>query len=142
MPFDKILTDAFERYGLLGLVVAASSILVVLGTVFVLKRSGFTAFGDKSKLVDDAKIDGVARDVKDIKETLGDQISRVERRVTAVERDVQDRPTKTEIHNLQLALARMEGRFDLTESAVRATGASVTRMEDFLLRISERDRAK
>ncbi|EAU40177.1 hypothetical protein FP2506_11492 [Fulvimarina pelagi HTCC2506] len=118
----------------MGLVVAGLVITVVLGVVFILKWTGFTAFGDRSKLVDAKAIVKVSEGV----DAIATDLKNLDRRVAAVEKDVGDRATRQEVHDLQLSIARMEGRFDLMEASMKAIGGSVTRMEDFLLRISER----
>ena len=111
---------------------AVAVIVILLGVIG--KMFGFTAIGDKSKLVDDTKIDKLNNGM----EAIGARLETIERRITTVEHDVEARPTRQEIHALDLSMAKLDGRMGVFEAEIKAVRATVNRIDDFLLAISER----
>lgn len=111
----------------------AAGIVAVLAIMFVgLKWSGvgFT-IGSRTTLVDDGKFDAVAAGVQGI----ADKIESVERRVTAVEQDVETRATREEVHEIKLAIAESKGQMAVLGEIGRQTRSSVERIEGYMLEI-------
>lgn len=63
------------------------------------------------------------------------QLDTFDRRIGRIEHDLESRPTSAQMHKLELALTRMDGRIDGLDRTANATNASVNRMEDFLYKI-------
>lgn len=134
---DALWKYLFDNTPALGAAVAA--IAIILGFVvfpFLIKALGLV-IGDKSKLVGKEEIKPMAGGVDDIK----DQLTGVEERLAALEsgferrlaelaHEVKNRPTREEIHRLELSFTRMEGRFESLDNTSRANSASLTRIED------------
>ena len=120
---EQTLQQLAENAGPIGAVVAA----VALGLATIIKAMGWTAFGDKSKIVATQKL-----------QKIDGALQSIDRRVGSIETDLQGRPTRKEMHDLELAFTRMQGRFEAVEQNTRATNAAVARIEDHMIRVSER----
>ncbi|WP_147440315.1 hypothetical protein [Notoacmeibacter ruber] len=119
--------------------VAAGIAVVLLILFFGLKWSGaFAMIGSGKSVIDNERLDQLATGIENIGERLGS----IEGRVAHVERGLDDRVRRSEVHDLDIALARMEGRLDMMAAASQATGASVTRIEDYLLQLSQNAKNK
>ena len=64
------------------------------------------------------------------------QLDTFDRRIGKIENDLASRPTSEQMHKLELALTRMDGRIDGLDRTANATNASVNRMEEFLYNIA------
>ena len=108
----------------------AAIVCVIVVMFFGLKWTGvgFT-IGSKKTLVDDDKMDGVAAGITHI----GDRLDEIDKRVTAVERDIDQRPTKDDFFEVKLALARYEGEMKVIKEVGKQTNATVERIENFML---------
>lgn len=133
MGLETLLTEALKQGGIAGLVVAAT--VLVVGTF--MRTRGFALVGDKSRLVDSEQLDEVAQGVS----AMASKFDGLEARVTAVERGLGECATRDEVHDLELAMTRLDGRLDTMFATSKATNASVTRIEDFLIRMSERSKS-
>ena len=123
----EALHPLLEQAGPIGGVVAA----VAIGLAGLIKAMGWTAFGDKSKVVAGQKLERIDASLGEIKQRVG-----------AIETDLKGRPTRQELHDLELSFTRMEGRFQAVEQTVRATNSAVGRIEDHMIRVSERVASK
>ena len=128
MSYDKILSGAFEQGGVLALIAAGLVIAIVLGLVLVLKLTGFTAIGDKSKLVDNEKVDGVVKGISDIRSNL----ETLDKRMTHIESEIESRVTRDEIHELERAFLKLEGRLLVMEQIGNQTNHAVSRIEGYM----------
>jgi hypothetical protein len=103
-------------------------------SIFLLfKKMGWTGFGDKSKMVSSTRLDAIDRRLGGIE----GHIQGVEQRLTSVERDLEDRPTRNEMHEIQKTLVRIEERDKGRDERIKAMGAGVSRIEGFLLDLAK-----
>lgn len=127
---EQLLALAFEYAP----AVAAGVVLSVFVMTAVFKALGYTAIGDKAKLVDGNKIATVTSGVDAVRTQLGD----IEKRLGAVEQDLQNRPTKDDQHRLELAFTRLEGEVRSSGMTIQATANAVSRIEDFMYQAAAR----
>lgn len=132
MELEALITMLVEKGGVPGAI-----LLTLLGfglSVFLIfKRMGWTGFGDKSKMVSSRRLDVIDDRLGGIE----GHIQGVEQRLTRVERDLEDRPTRHELHEIQKTLVRIEERDKGRDDRMKAIGAGVSRVEDFLLNIAK-----
>lgn len=69
---------------------------------------------------------------------LSSRVALVDQRIADVERDIQHLPTRAEIHEFELGLTRLDGRFVSMENQSKATARAVARIEDFMIDASKR----
>ncbi|WP_182085207.1 hypothetical protein [Aureimonas sp. ME7] len=125
MGFEKYIGELIATGG----PIAAGIGIVLLVLIFGLKKAGVSAvFGDRKTLVDDEKLTAVQSTVDKIDE----KIETVARRVSAVERDIEQRATREEVHEIKIALARHEGRMAVIEQIGKATNSAVERIETYM----------
>lgn len=55
-----------------------------------------------------------------------------DRRIQKVEDELAHLPSKTEVHDIKLAIARLEGHFGKLEASAAATERTVRRIDDYL----------
>lgn len=123
MGSEDFLIDLALQGGPIGIVVAVA----VLGIGYFLRGKVATIFSDKSKIVATGEL-----------KEIGQRLDQIDSRVQEVERDVQNRPTRDEFHQLQLQLTKMGGRIELSNSSITVIRSAVTRIEDFMLNYSDR----
>lgn len=125
MGIEKLFTELIQTGGPI-----AAAIGVVLLVLFVgLKFTGVTAvFGERKTVVDDGKLSAVTTGIGRIESKL----ETVEQRIAVVERDVEARATRSEVHDIQLALAKFEGRMDLLAQIGKETNATVERIDGYM----------
>lgn len=105
----------------------AVAIVIVVGGFWLKKYGAVAIMAPDKKVVSEASIAAVH-----------DRLGGIEDRLVKVESDVKDSATRTELHELELAMTRFEGRMIGIEMTSRATAAGVTRIEDFMFAASER----
>lgn len=88
-----------------------------------LKGLGFSPFGDKSK---------PAEKLAAVTDATHTQLGEIERRLGAVEQDLQNRPTKDDQHRLELAFTRLEGQVMKSGATIQATANAIARIEDYM----------
>lgn len=131
-PFVKILVDYSPA-------LAGGVVATILVTVTLLKALGVTAqIGDKAALVPDSRMTDLATGVDDIKEKL----STIEGRVREVEHELSNRPTREEIHRLELSFTRLEGRLESQAATIQSTANAIGRIEDYMYTAAATARAK
>ena len=134
MGFEKFAFDLISGASPIFIGICAVILALFLG----LKYAGVgVAFGNQKKLVDDGQLAKVAKGV----ETIGGKLETVEQRLATVEHDLDQRATRTEVHEIQLALARYEGRMSVIEQVGKATNASVERIEGYMFEYGVRANA-
>ena len=131
-PADPLMKEMLDLAGELVKTAgpAVAAIVVVLIVLIVgLKWSGVLAtVGSKKTLIDDGQISAVTQGIASIAEKADGS----EARISHVEIDVQHRATREEMHKLELAFTRMEGRFESIDQRTAATAHGVQRIESFM----------
>lgn len=107
---------------------AVGAIIAVFAMGFVMKAMGYSAIGDKSKVVETTEVGATRSGVESVLDQLGD----VEKRLAAVEQDLQNRPTKDDQHRLELAFTRLEGTVLQSAATGQATANAISRIEDYM----------
>ncbi|MBZ9678911.1 DUF2730 family protein [Mesorhizobium sp. ES1-1] len=97
---------------------AAGVALTLLVIVAILKLFGFTGIADKSKLVNEGKLNA--------------SLSAIEKRLATVENDITNRPTREEMHRLELSFTRLEGEVRSQGMTIQSTAAAIGRIEDYM----------
>ncbi len=116
----KLITDYSPALGV-------GVFLTIVVIVLLSKFFGITVIVDKAKVVgDDRKITAVSGGVEKIKEQLSD----IGKRLGEVEKEVSNRATRGEVHQLELAFTRLEGRIDAVSMTIQANTNSLTRIEE------------
>lgn len=113
-PYVKIVTDFSPG-------LAAGVIIVIVTVVVLLRLLGFSGIGER-KMADAQK--SVSIGVADIKDILDG----IETRLGKVEAEGKER--SAEVHRLELAMTRQEGRMETGWMKVEAMYNSLTRIED------------
>ena len=78
-------------------------------------------------------------DLSGIKNELGKlntKVSGIDTRLREVERDLEDRPTRAEFHQMDKILARYDERLNGIEKTTKATNHGVQRLEEFMIQAS------
>ena len=107
--------------------VGATAALLLLIFYGLARAKGWTGFGDKSKMVETSAVEKIDR-----------RLGTIEKRLTDVEQDLHQRPTRQEIHELEKALARQDERIKSVDRTVTATNAAVSRIESFLIDLARK----
>lgn len=121
---DQMMTLALEQAPAVG----AGVIFTVFALGAIFKALGFSVIGDKAQVVDSTKMKSVSIGVDVVREQLGE----IEKRLGAVEHDLQNRPTKDDHHRLELAFTRLEGEVRSSAMTMQATANAVSRIEDYM----------
>lgn len=124
---ESILTALLNKGGPLGLMVAFIFIVMTVGVY--LRQKGIVSIGDKTKVV-----------AKDRLASIDTRLGGIERRVTSVESDLKNRPTRREVHDLDIAVTKLDGRLQGLEKVTNSTNHSVLRIEEHMLRNSRLSR--
>lgn len=125
---ENYLLPVLEEGGPLGAVV----VLVVLGVGFYLRQKGWLT-GDGTKVVSTSQLSDLSTKVDELTTEVGG----LGRRMDAVERDIEDLPTRAEIHRLEITHAEMQGQIRSLDKAIGATTAGVIRIENYLIELSK-----
>lgn len=70
---------------------------------------------------------------------IRNEMSELDTRLTAVEMHMRAMPTRDDLHALQLAQATLAEKMNALDRSLAATGAAVSRIEGFLLEVSQRN---
>jgi peptidoglycan hydrolase CwlO-like protein len=98
---------------LMGWLGGIAAMLTVINTIWILVNRGTAHFGDKLEKHDSKLADH-------------------DRRIQGVESDVKHLPAKSEINEVKLSMARMEGHIEKLEASVTTMERMVIRMDSFL----------
>lgn len=71
-------------------------------------------------------------------EDLSKEVANVNQRLTSVERDLRDLPTREEIHALNVAQTQFSERLIALDRTATTTSRAVTRIEDYMIQVSRR----
>lgn len=126
---DALMKLAFENAG----PVATGVVLAVFAMVMILKALGFTGVtGDREKLDNGTKL--MSEGVAGVKTQLED----IDKRLGAVESDLHNRPTKDDIHRLEISFTRLEGQVLSSAATIQATAVAIGRIEDYMYQAASR----
>lgn len=134
LSWQDVALEGVRIAGPVGVVIVALAALAY----FVMRRQGWAAFGDKDRMVSTARLDAIDGHLGKI----DGQLAAVQTRLSHVEGDLEDRPTRTDLHQLQVSMARQDERIIAIERTTTATNASVGRIEAFLLDMAKRNGGK
>jgi tetrahydromethanopterin S-methyltransferase subunit G len=70
----------------------------------------------------------------DAHKDLADKVDKVEERVAIVEAEMEHLPDREATHRLELALAKLEGRFDTIDERLKPVAAMADRFQNYMLR--------
>lgn len=122
---EKPLLDLLENGGVVGAIVVTTVVIVGM----FLRYKGFL-MPEVNKSVTGPEI-----------KALSSKIGQIDARLNDVERDIQHLPTRSEIHEIELSITRLEGRFENLDNTTKATSRAVSRIEDFMIDVSKRSKA-
>lgn len=126
---DQLLTQLLNTGGPLGIIAAVMIITTVVG--LWVRQKGILSVGENSKLVS-----------KDRLSSIDNQLGAIDSRLTSVESDLRNRPTREEIHALEIAVTKIDGRIDGVVSVTNATNHAVNRIEEYMLRSNHAAKGK
>lgn len=118
---DQLLTDLLNSDGPFGIVAAVMIVTTVVGLWF--RQKGMLSVGENSKLVS-----------KDRLSSIDNQLGAIDSRLTSVESDLRNRPTRDEIQALEIAVTKIDGRINGVVGVTNATNHAVNRIEEHMLR--------
>ncbi len=74
-----------------------------------------------------------ARAQEEVKK-VGEKIDKLEERISLVEAEMKHLPDRDSTHRLELAIAKLEGRFDAFDERLTPVTAMATRFQDYMLK--------
>lgn len=119
---EKYLLRLLEKGDLAGLVAVVA--VLVLG--FVLRQKNW--FAGPDKVVSNSALTGLSVKVGDL-----------DRRLAVVENDIEQLPTRSEIHELKIDNVRITEKMAGMDHTLQAANRAVQRIEDFMIAASKRD---
>lgn len=122
MGVETIILALVKDGSVAALVIAITIVLAIVFFGLFLRNRAVVSIGAKDKLVDNSQI-----------VSIQEQLGAIASKVNGLERDVHDRATKDEVHQIELSVTRMEGRIDAMATTVQATAHGVSRIEQFML---------
>ncbi|MEO0496909.1 MAG: DUF2730 family protein [Pseudomonadota bacterium] len=118
-----------EISAVIALLTKAGPVGVILGIVLLglmigvwLRQKGALALGDKTKIVE-----------RDELQSINQKLGTIDGRLSDVEHDLSNRPTRRELHEIEISMTRLEGEVTSVGRVTKSTNDAVVRMEDFLL---------
>ena len=117
---ESILLSLLEKGGPLGFMIAF--IVIMFGVGAFLRQKGLLPASGKTATVDLDRLSSI--DTK---------LGVVDRRLTDVEHDLRNRPTRRELHELDIAITKLDGRIDGIEKITTATNHMVWRIEQHFM---------
>lgn len=91
----------------------------------IISKPGAKAQADVTKLAE--KVDTSHRD-------LSAKVDKVEERIAVIEAEMEHLPDRDATHRLELAIVRLEGRFDAIDERLTPVSAMATRFQEYMLR--------
>lgn len=126
-----------EQAGPLG--AALGVVILAAGAVLAKVKGWFGKSASSSNSAPQTETKSDANDeVMTALRAINQKLGSFDQRIHDVELDLQSRPTSADIHRVELAIAIMRTSVEHVGQKIDATGAAVTRIEDFLLSLSKR----
>lgn len=114
-----------DNGGVLGLISAV--ILAIIG--MIIRAKGPALFGAGKALPDPTpRLARIDQEVGQISE----DVSEIAHRVEAIEADLKQRPTRTELHQVDKGITRLEGEFQGIKQMLHSTSSTVSSIDNFL----------
>ena len=120
---DDLIPSLIEMAGPVG----ATAAILLLAFAAIIRWKGWKGFGDGDRMISAARV-----------EQIDTKLGTIDRRLKEVEVDLASRPTREDLYRVELTISRMDERQKGMEATAKATGAAVTRMEDFMLSLSKK----
>ena len=126
---DELGNKLIEQAGPVG---AALGVAILAAGAVLARAKGWLGLGSPPKNGDPAPHGEVMAELS----SINGRLSKVDARVKEIEQDLASRPTREDMHRIELSMARMDEQISALNSNVKATGAGVARIENFLLSLS------
>ncbi|MBV6648083.1 hypothetical protein ABWH89_11120 [Hoeflea alexandrii] len=120
---DDLIPSLIEMAGPVG----ATAAILLLAFAAIIRWKGWKGFGDGDRMISAARV-----------EQIDTKLGTIDRRLKEVEVDLASRPTREDLYRVELTISRMDERQKGMEATAKATGAAVTRIEDFMLSLSKK----
>ncbi|WP_417423583.1 hypothetical protein [Hoeflea sp.] len=128
---DELGNKLIEQAGPVG---AALGVAILAAGAVLAKAKGWLGFGTPPK-GNEPKA-GTDGDVMTELRAINARLGTFDERIKEVEHDLQSRPTRQDMHKLETGFARMDERMIALNGTTNATGAAVSRIENFLISLS------
>lgn len=96
-----------------------------------LRQKGLVSIGDKTKVI-----------MKDDLSSINTKLGGIDRRLGEVENDLKYRPTRREVHDLELSMTRLETEVISIKETTEKTNRGVNRIEEFMMTASRTEKGK
>lgn len=126
---EQILSTLLKSGGPLGIITAVLIIMTVVGVY--LRQKGLVSIGDKTKVV-----------MKDDLSSINTKLGGIDNRLKEVESDLRHRPTRQEVHDLELSMTRLETEVISIKDTTEKTNRGVNRIEEFMMQASRPEKGK
>lgn len=120
---EQLLSTLLKSGGPLGVISAVLIVMTIIGVY--LRQKGLVSIGDKKKVV-------LKGDLSSINTKLGG----IDNRLKDVENDLRHRPTRKEVHDLELSMTRLETEVTSIKDTTEKTNRGVNRIEEFMMQSS------
>ena len=98
----------------------------------IISKPGAKAQGDVADL--SKKIDNLITVQNSKIDGLGSKIDKLEERTAVIEAEMEHLPDRDATHRLELAIVRLEGRFDAIDERLNPVSAMANRFQEYMLR--------
>jgi hypothetical protein len=130
---DELGNKLIEQAGPVG---AALGVVILAAGAVVARAKGWLGLGSPPK-VNEPKPEA-GGDVMTELRSINARLGKFDERINELEHDLASRPTRQDMHRLEMSLARMDERMSAMTSTVKATGEGVLRIENYLLDLSRK----
>jgi len=130
---DELGNKLIEQAGPVG---AALGVAILAAGAVVARAKGWLGFSAQVKS-DVPKAD-TNDDVMSELRAINGRLGKFDERITELEHDLASRPTREDIHRIEMSMVRLDERMTALTGNVKATGAGVSRIENFLLELSRK----
>lgn len=126
---EKFLISLIDTGGPAGVLTASFLIMAMIG-IFA-RQKGWIALGDKTRVVDNDKLSSIDK-----------KLGGIDRRLGEVESDLKHRPTRREVHDLEISMTRLESEVTSIKDTTEKTNRGVNRIEEFMMQASRPEKGK
>jgi hypothetical protein len=130
---DELGNKLIEQAGPVG---AALGVVILAAGAVIARAKGWLGLGSPAK--SDAPKGEASGDVMTELRSINARLGKFDERINELEHDLASRPTRQDMHRLEMSLARMDERMSALTSNVKATGEGVLRIENYLLDLSRK----
>jgi archaellum component FlaC len=126
---EQILSTLLKSGGPLGIITAVLIVMTVIGVY--LRQKGLVSIGDKTKII-----------LKDDLSSINTKLGGIDNRLKDVENDLRHRPTRKEVHDLELSMTRLETEVVSIKDTTEKTNRGVNRIEEFMMQSARAEKGK